>query len=85
MLLVGSFVIAGATARFAVHKTVLADADIELGLAKAAELIAFTLRFGHFALATTRFTAGGSGGHRNKVARAGVGRERDGGNGKIAD
>lgn len=71
--LVGGFVIAGATAGFAVHEAVGADADIELGLAEAAEFIAFALRLGHFALAATAFTAAGSGGHSNKVAPGGGG------------
>jgi hypothetical protein len=78
--LVGSFVIAGAAAGFAIHEAVLADADIELGLAQAAELIALALRLRHFALAATLFTAGSSGGHRNKVTRSCRVGERDGGN-----
>jgi len=68
--LVGSFVVAGPTARFAVHKAVGTDADIELGLAEAAELIALALSFRHFALRTTEFGLAGSGGHRNKVVEA---------------
>lgn len=80
MELVGGFVIAGLPARFAVHEAIVADADIELGLAEAAELIALALVFRHFALRAAVFAVGGSGGHRNKVARScGVG-ERDGGN-----
>ena len=70
--LVGSFVAAGAAAGFAVHEAVLADADVELGLAETAELIAFALGLRHFALAATAFSFSGSGGHRNKVARGGA-------------
>lgn len=66
---VGGFVIAGATAGFAVHESVGANADIELGLAEAAELITLALSFRHFALRATVFGLAGSGGHSNKVAR----------------
>jgi hypothetical protein len=48
--LVGSFVIAGGAAGLAVHKAVLAYADVVGGLAEATELIALAASLGHFAL-----------------------------------
>jgi hypothetical protein len=66
--LIGGFVIAGGAAGFAVHETVLANADLEYGLAEAAELIALALLFGHFTLGALVF---GSGGHSRMLAPGG--------------
>lgn len=66
--LVGSFVIAGGAAGFAVHQPVFADADVVGCLAEAAELIALATTFGHFTLGAQEFCRTGSGGHTNKVA-----------------
>lgn len=69
-ILIGrGFVVAGVAARFAIHKAVLADANFEHRLAKAAVLIALALFFGHFALGATVFGAADSGGHKGNVAR----------------
>ena len=67
-LLVGSFVIAGVAAGVAVHESVLADSDIEHGLAEAAVLIALALFFRHFALSAAVFGLAGSGGHSHNLA-----------------
>jgi hypothetical protein len=60
---VGGFVVAGGAAGFAVHESVFADADVELGLAEDAKLVAVALIFRHFALAAAEFGGGGSVGH----------------------
>ena len=60
--------VAGVAAGFAVHETVLANVDIELRLAEAAELIALALSFGHFALSATVLGLAGSGRHSSNVA-----------------
>jgi hypothetical protein len=65
--LVGGFIIAGFAAGIAVHETVVANADVERGLAKAAIFVALALRFGHFALSATVFGLAGSGGHSNNA------------------
>jgi hypothetical protein len=65
------FVVASFAAGFAVHESVLADADVELRLAEATELIALALRLRHFALAAAALAVGGSGGHRNNLALGG--------------
>jgi hypothetical protein len=52
---VGSLVVAGAAAGLAVHEAILADADLEYGLAEAAVLVALALVFWHFALGATVF------------------------------
>jgi hypothetical protein len=62
---------AGVAAGFAVHEAVLADADVELRLAEAAELIALALSLGHFALSATVFGLAGSGRHTSNVALGG--------------
>ena len=69
--LVGGLVVAGLAAVFAVHQAVGADADVDYCLAQAAEFIAFTRTFGHFALRTTIFGGAGSGAHETNVARTG--------------
>ncbi len=79
-LVVGGFVIAGVAAGIAVHKSVLADTDIEYGLAEAAVLLAVALCFRHFTLGATVFGVAGSGGHRNNVAPERRGGERAVGN-----
>ena len=66
--LVGSFVVAGGAAGFAVHEAVFADADIELRLTENTELVAFALIFRHFALAAAQLGGAGLGGHRSNVA-----------------
>jgi hypothetical protein len=65
---VGGFVVAGGAAGFAVHESVFADADVKLGLAEDAELIAVAVIFRHFALAAAEFDGGGSVGHGTNVA-----------------
>lgn len=50
--LVGGLVFAGCTAGFAVHQTVVAKANIDDGLAKAAEFFTLARSFGLFALCT---------------------------------
>jgi hypothetical protein len=61
-------VVAGVPAGFAVHEAVFADADIELRLAEAAELIALALSLGHFALSAAVLGLAGSGRHSSNVA-----------------
>jgi hypothetical protein len=68
---VGSLVVTGAAARLAVHEAVLAEADLEYGLAEAAVLIALALVFRHLALGATVFAGAGSGGHRSNLALRG--------------
>lgn len=68
-----SLVVACGAARLAVEKAILAKADIELRLAKAAEFIAFALQFGLFALTATKFSIAGFVGHRNNVERLNLG------------
>ena len=72
MASVGSFVVAGEAAGFAVHEAVLAEADLEYGLAETAVLIALALIFRHLALGATVFAGAGSGGHRSNLALRGV-------------
>jgi len=62
------FVVAGDAAGFAVHEAVLANADLEYGLAEAAVLIALALFFRHFALSAAVFGLAGSGGHSHNLA-----------------
>jgi hypothetical protein len=59
--LLGGFVVAGVTAGFAVHEAVRADADVELRLTEAAELLALALGFGALALGAAVFAWAGSG------------------------
>jgi hypothetical protein len=66
--MVGGFVVASGAAGFAVHEAVFADADVELGLAEDAELVAVAMIFRHFALAAAEFERGGSVGHGSNVA-----------------
>jgi hypothetical protein len=65
---VRGLVIASAAAGLAVHEAVLAEADLEYGLAEAAVLIALALVFCHFALGATAFGGTCSGGHRSNLA-----------------
>ena len=60
--------VAGVAAGFAVHEAVLADADVELRLAEAAELIALALSLGHFTLSAAVLGVAGSGRHSSNVA-----------------
>lgn len=71
--LIGGFVVAGVAAGFAVHEAVPANADVELRLTKAAELLALALSFGHFALAATVLGVAGSCGHSSNVAPGAAG------------
>jgi hypothetical protein len=59
-MLIRGFVIAGATARLAIHQAILADPNVERGLAQAAEFVAFAIVFRHLALSTTVFSAAAS-------------------------
>jgi ABC-type spermidine/putrescine transport system permease subunit II len=65
--LLRSFIVAGAAAGFAVHEAILANADIELRLAEAAELFALALRLRALTLRATVIGVAGSSGHRNNV------------------
>jgi hypothetical protein len=67
--LIGGFVVAGLAAVFAVHQTIGANADVNYGLAEAAEFIAVARTLGHLALGTTIFGGAGSGAHESNVAR----------------
>lgn len=78
--LVRSFVIAGGAAGFAVHQTVLANPNVERGLAEAAIFVALTLGFGHFTLCAAVFSLAGSGGHRRNVSARGLSGKRAVGN-----
>jgi len=51
--LIRSLVVAGGAAGFAVHETILAEADFEGGLAEAAVLVAFAAVFRSLALSAT--------------------------------
>jgi hypothetical protein len=62
------FVVAGGSAGFAVHDSILADAHVNTRLAHAAVFFALTLIFLQFALQATVFGGFGSGGHGNNVA-----------------
>lgn len=53
--LFGGFVVAGVAAWLAVHQSVLADADVELRLAEAAEPFAFALSLGALTLRAAVF------------------------------
>ena len=80
LLLLCDFVVAGGAAGLAVHQSVMADADIEHGLAEAAVLVALALTLRHFALGATGFGLAGSGGHEEMVALGGRAGERAVGN-----
>ena len=69
--LIRGLVVAGSAAGVAVQEAVGAEADVELRLAEAAELIALALILGFFALAAAVFGVAGSSGHRNNVALSG--------------
>ena len=60
--------VAGVAAGFAVHEAVLANADVQLRLAEAAELVALALSLGHFALSAAVLGRAGSGRHSINVA-----------------
>lgn len=70
-MLVGSFVVAGMAAGVAIHQAVRADANVELRLTEAAELVADALVFRHLALAATVLGVAGSGGHSNNCSAGG--------------
>ena len=67
-LLVGGLVLAGRTAGFAVHQTVVAKANIDDGLAKAAEFFTLARGFGLFALRAFVSGGTGSGAHEAMLA-----------------
>ena len=66
--LIGRFVVAGRAAGFAIHQAVGADANVELRLAQAAELIALAFVFRHFTLPATVLRVTGSGRHDTNLA-----------------
>ena len=68
---VGGFVVAGGATGFAVHESIFADANVELGLTKDAEFVAVAVIFRHFALAAAEFGGSGSGGHTVMLALGG--------------
>ena len=78
--LVRSFVIAGGAAGFAVHQAVVANPNVERGLAEAAIFVALTLGFGHFTLRAAIFSLAGSGGHGRDVSAVRLGGEHAVGN-----
>src|SRR5271165_5849361 len=55
----------------AIHQAVRADANVELRLTEAAELVADALVFRHLALAATVLGVAGSGGHSNNCSAGG--------------
>jgi hypothetical protein len=67
-MLLRGLIIASIATRLAIHQTILANADIELRLAKATELFAFALSFGPFALGAAVFGLAGSGIHMGNLA-----------------
>jgi hypothetical protein len=71
-VLVGSFVIAGVAAGVTIHQAIRADANVELRLTEAAELVADALIFRQFTLSTMIFAVAGSGAHTGNVALAGA-------------
>jgi len=72
-VLVRGLVVAGLAARFAVHQTVGAQADVKHGLAQAAVLLARAAVFRLFALCAFVFARTGSVAHDLNVAQASVG------------
>jgi hypothetical protein len=64
-------VIARGAARFAVHKAIRAEADINDGLAEAAVFFAFAAVLRLFALCTVILGVTGSGAHEANLARHG--------------
>ena len=78
--LFGGFVIAGGAAGFAVQQAVLANPNVERGLAEAAIFVALALGFGHFTLRAAVFSLAGSGRHRRNVSARRPGGERAVGN-----
>lgn len=71
ILVGGGLVVAGFAARFAIHKAVSANADVDDGLAEATEFFALARAFRLFALCASVFGRAGSGAHKVNVARAG--------------
>jgi hypothetical protein len=67
--LVGGLVVAGRAAGFAIHKSVIAQTDVDYRLAEAAEFFAFTRTLWLLALCAFVFGGTGSGAHENTVAR----------------
>jgi hypothetical protein len=67
--LVGSFIVAGGAAGFAVHEAVVANAGVNHRLAEAAKFLTLARSFRHFTLGA--FVAGGtgSGAHAINLAR----------------
>jgi hypothetical protein len=65
--LIGNFVVAGVAAGFTVEETILAEANLHLGLAKAAVALALAAIFGHFALHAAVLVFGGRGRHGRTV------------------
>ncbi len=60
---VGSLVVAGFAAGWAIEQAILAEPDVNLTLAKAAILLAIALLFDHLALHADVFLPGSSGAH----------------------
>jgi hypothetical protein len=67
--LAGGLIFAGGAARLAVHEAVFADADLEDGLAKNAELFALAGVFGLLALCALDFRVACSGAHAANLSR----------------
>jgi len=63
MLSVGSFIVAGFAAGRAIEQPVLAEADVNLALAKTAILLAEAFLFHHFTLHADELLSGPSGAH----------------------
>jgi hypothetical protein len=73
--LIGSFVVAGFAAGFAVHQAVVTNANVDDRLAQATELFAIAVAFRLLALRAAVFRGAGSGTHEANVARNGKGRK----------
>src|SRR3954462_9352702 len=70
LTLIGSLVIAGLAARFAVHQAIVANAYVDHRLAQAAKFLALARSFRHFTLGA--FVAGrtSSGAHSPNLSRS---------------
>jgi hypothetical protein len=68
-LLFRCLVVAGGTARFAVHESVIAKTNINYCLTKTTEFLTLTTGFDLFALCAFVFGGAGSGAHGMTVAR----------------
>jgi hypothetical protein len=61
--LIRGFIVAGFAAGFAVHQSIVADADVHSGLAETAEFLTFARAFGLLTLRAAVFSGSGSSAH----------------------